>query len=38
LHRQSPPRQEFDFPKLTEKGKCKQSEDAQEQFPVKRTG
>ena len=34
MHR-SPPRLQFGFPKLTEKEKHKEDEEAQEQFPVK---
>ena len=38
LHRSSPPRLQFGFPKLTDKEKHKQDEEAQEPFSVKRTG
>ena len=38
LHRISLTRQQFGFPKLTEKEKHKQDEEAQKSFPVKGTG
>ena len=38
LHRSSLTRLQFGFPNLSEKEKHKQDEEAQEQFPVKRTG
>ena len=38
LHRSSLTRLQFGFPKLTEKEKYKQDEEAQKPFPVKGTG
>ena len=38
LHRNNLSRIQFGFPKLTEKEKFNQNEDAQEPFPIKRTG
>jgi len=38
LHGSSPPRLQFGFPKLKEKEKYKQNEEAEESFPVKRIG
>ena len=35
MHRSSPPRLQFGFPKLTEKEKHKQDEEVQKPFPVK---
>ena len=38
LHRSSPSKLQFGFPKLTEKEEHKQNEEAQQPFPPKRTG
>ena len=37
MHRSRPARIQSGFPKLTEKDKCKQDEEAQKPFPVKGT-